>query len=127
MTISLGGITLSDDMQLVNLHQQAVMAGSGRRTLGGRFVRYTTTLTAGIGLDLVAQADSGWITLATLEQIIALQDVNEAHTLIYESDTYLVGFRYFEPPVIDFRPLIPRPNLASDDWMVGLIKLVTLT
>lgn len=127
MTISLGGITLSDDMELINLHQQQVMAGTGRRTLGGRFVRYATTLTAGIALDLVAESDFGWITLATLEQIIALQAVNEAHELIYESATYLVGFRYDQPPVIDFRPLIPRPNLASDDWMFGTIKLVTLT
>lgn len=127
MTISLGGITLSDDMQLVNLHQQRIMAGSGRRTLGGRFVRYTTSLTAGVEFDLVAQQDTGWITLATLEQIIALQDVNEQHQLIYESDLYLVGFRYQNPPVVDFRPLIPRPNLASDDWMIGTIKLITLT
>lgn len=127
MTISLGGITLSDDMQLEELYQQQIIAGSRRRTLGGRLVRYATSLTAGIALDLVASDDSGWITLATLDQIIALQAVNEAHELIYESDTFLVGFRYDEPPVIDFRPLIPRPNLASDDWMIGIIKLVTLT
>lgn len=127
MTISLGGITLSDDMELFNLHQQQVIAGTGRRTLGGRFVRYATSLTAGIALDLVAADDSGWITLATLEQIVALQAVDEAHQLIYETDTFLVGFRYEDPPVIDFRPLIPRPNLASDDYMIGVIKLVTLT
>jgi hypothetical protein len=125
--ISLGGISLSDDMELVNLYQQAVVTGSGRRTLGGRFVRYSTKLTAGLALDLVAKPDAGWITLATLEQIIALQDVNEQHALIYESTTYLVGFRYDDPPAVDFLPLIPRPNQAATDWMYGTIKLVTLT
>ena len=47
MSIGLGGVSLPDDMWIENRFAEHGVAGTFRRTIGGRLLRYETTVTGG--------------------------------------------------------------------------------
>ena len=124
MSVSLGGITLSDDMVIDNYFSYEPFSGYITRTLGGRVCYYATEGTVGKPINLIATKESGWITYATYKQLKGLINVNNPITLAYGSSNYTVIFRFNDPPVLDFTPLLNRSNLEDDDYMYGIIKLL---
>ena len=124
MSVILGGVILSDDMVIDNNFSWEPFSGSITRTLGGRVCYYAVEGTGGKPIDLVATKESGWITYATYKQLKGLIDVNTPLILIYGSDSYNVIFRFDNPPVLDFKPLLNRSNLEDNDYMYGTIKLL---
>lgn len=124
MSVILGGVILSNDMVIENNFSFEPFSGYITRTLGGRICYYATKGTAGKPINLVSTRESGWITYATYKQLKNLIDVNNPITLIYGNNSYEVIFRFNDPPVLDFKPLVNRNNLEDDDYMYGTIKLL---
>jgi len=124
MSITLGGIALSNEMVIENNFSWEPFSGFITRTLGGRICYYAVEATAGKPINLVATRESGWITYATYKQLKSLIEVNSPITLVYGNTSYEVIFRFNDPPVLDFKPLINRNNLGDDDYMYGTIKLL---
>ena len=125
MSIGLGGVSLPDDMWIENRFAEHGVAGTFRRTIGGRLLRYETTATGGAPLDLVCSENMGPMTVSTYRAVAALVGTGVL-TLEYESETYSVVFRSDDPPVLDFELLVPRPNAEDDDLVHGVIKLITV-
>lgn len=124
MSITLGGITLSNDMVIDNKFSWQPFVGSSFQTMGGRFCYYSTVLHNGRPIDLIATQESGWITYTVYKQVEALIDISNIIVLDYNGDMYNVLFRFDDPPVLDFTPLVNRANLQDTDYMYGTIKLM---
>lgn len=120
--IKLNGIVLSKDMILENLHSSSPVSATVETALDGSdivFIRNTSR-----ALDLVATEDSGWITLEQLKQLELLLEYNPSIMYLeYHGRLFTVRFRYEDSPVLDFKPIIPRPNEDLKDFFYGVIKL----
>lgn len=127
MTITLGGITLPNNMHLEGPFLWSGVAGSVDRTLGGGLIIWESMLVGGEPLDLVANADSGWIPYATMLQLKALVPQLEAsYELNYRSQIYDVRFRHEEAPVLGVVPLMTEREFESDSFYYGKIKLMVM-
>ena len=127
MSITLGGISLSDHMVIENKFSWQPFSGSSFQTMGGRFCYYATVLQSGRPIDLISTQESGWITYATYKQVETLIDTTNVIVLDYSGDIYNVLFRFDDFPVLDFSPLVNRANLQDTDYMYGTIKLVEVS
>jgi hypothetical protein len=127
MTITLGGITLPDNMHLEGPFLWSGVAGSVERSLGGGLIIWENTLTGGEPLDLVAESNSGWISYSIMLDLKALVPHLEAsYELNYRSQIYTVRFRHEEAPVLDVVPLITEREFESDSFYYGKIKLMVV-
>jgi len=127
MTITLGGITLPNNMHLEGPFLWSGVAGSVERSLGGSLIIWESTLVGGEPLDLVAEVDSGWVPYATMLQLKALvPPLSASYELNYRSQIYNVRFRHEEAPVLDVLPLMTEREFESDSFYYGKIKLMVV-
>jgi len=78
-------------------------------------------------ITLEATENQGWLTRKQVEMLYEKASVpNKIYPLIYNGKHYLVRFRWEDPPVIDVTPILPRPNMADDDYYYGTIKLMQI-
>jgi len=78
-------------------------------------------------ITLEATENQGWLTRKQVEILYEKASVpNKTYPLIYNGKCYLVRFRWEDPPVIDVTPILPRPNMADDDYYYGTIKLMQI-
>ena len=78
-------------------------------------------------ITLEATENQGWLTRKQVEMLYEKASVpNKTYPLIYNGKHYLVRFRWEDPPVIDVTPILPRPNMADDDYYYGTIKLMQI-
>jgi len=78
-------------------------------------------------ITLEATENQGWLTRKQVEMLYQKASVpNKTYPLIYNGKHYLVRFRWEDPPVIDVTPILPRPNMADDDYYYGTIKLMQI-
>lgn len=124
--ITLGGITLPEDMLITNLYAASKIDCTTRKTLGGRTVVYEAAAVGNLPIDLESSSDSGWITKSVLDQVVALVVPGATYTLSYEGRSFTVRFRNEDSPALEFTPLIPRPNAEAGDYFYGVIKLATV-
>lgn len=127
--ITLGGITLSNDMYLEPAHGWTGVAASVERSLGGSLIIWESELEGGESFDLVCVENMGWVPYSILVQIKALASVVGAtYTLAYRTETFTVRFRNEDTPVLDMTPIIPRKELTDDpySYFFGRIKLLCL-
>lgn len=127
MSITLNGVTLSGSMQWTDRHAYAPVAQEVLVTLGGNPVVFSKSLQGNRPITLVAQQDTGWITKAMLDSIIAMASVPGAvYTLDVHGEINNVMFAHHSPPAIDFSPLTPKANPQPDDYYIGTLKLITV-
>lgn len=116
MTITLGGITLSDHLILTgDITAQRVVANK-RRTIGGE--AHITTATVSSGDDLILSGENHF----TRAQIVSIKELEAARTavsLVHHTGTYIVlvtgtnveqTFNYADP--------------VSTDWYSGDITMI---
>ncbi len=78
-------------------------------------------------ITLEATENQGWLTRKQVEMLYQKASIpNKTYPLIYNGKHYLVRFRWEDPPVIDVTPILPRPNMADDDYYYGTIKLMQI-
>lgn len=125
--ITLGGVTLDDNMEFLERYKSQGLAMSVRRTLGGKPILYLGQLTSGFPITLESTESSGWMTKAVIVQLIALADVVGAvYELVHNGVSRQVVFDASDGPAVDMRPLIARTADADGDYFVGQIKLLTV-
>lgn len=135
MAITLGGINLPDVIW-ENEFDWSEAADSVEMTLGGKPVVWVGQRMAGRPIDLVANEDSGMAPTAECpdgfcRSLVAQLKAKEKTAgftgiLNYEGQALKVRFRTEEPPAVDVRPIIPRPNHEGGDLYSGRIKLITV-
>ncbi len=118
MTVSLGGIALSDHLRLDGLESRSMVAHSVTHTIGGRaIVQYDSKdMQSGIELALVGE---NHFTLSQIQAVQAL--AGQEVTLVHHRGTYQViilstpndsTFGYSDP--------------TGSDWYSGSITMVTV-
>lgn len=127
MAITLGGVTLPDNIVWEDKYKWSPIMQDVKTTLGGRPVVFSAELLAGRRISLVAYQDMGWLTKAQVDAVIALANVAGAvYVFVIGAETYNVVFRHEEPPAVEFDPLIPRAVPIDGDYFVGRIKLLVV-
>ena len=117
MTISIGGITLSDHLLLLGIEEAAGVAMSSRRTLGGRMVvDVGPSLTAGRLLSLRGE---NHFTFSQISSIKSLEALGQAVSLVHPRGTFSVHITGVE---VD--QTIPYSTPAAADWYSGVINLL---
>lgn len=128
MAVTLGGVTLNENMVWVDRYVSLQVAQSAKTTLGGRPVIYSLALTKGQPITLVATEDYGWLDLTTVQALQAMADSpGGIYSLVYGAATYSVVFRHQDAPALELAPLVYRvtPDTTTD-WFIGQIKLFTV-
>ncbi|MBF0181315.1 MAG: hypothetical protein HQM03_14935 [Magnetococcales bacterium] len=117
---SLGGLILPYSLQWKNRFDWSPVAQETARTLGGSNVVWHSGLTGGRPIDLEAEGDVTWLTLAQVVAIYALaSQPGGVFDLVWEDEVFLVMFRHQDPPAISFTPIRPHCSFFN-----GLIKLM---
>ena len=123
MTVSIGGITLSDDLRLRGIKNQSLALMSVRRTMGGRVVIQTLRMEAGRPLVLEAFRDGnatyGYFTGSQIDQICALRDASTEVTLVHHLGTFQVIVT-----AVDVEDIKGVADPASTDEYSGTITLI---
>jgi len=126
MTVSLGAITLDDNLRLDGLHTSPGAAGSARATLGGVVIQ-TMPMIGCKTLSLVATLDGtavkGVFTQAQLDAMVALRDAGEPVALVHPLYS---GQVYLPTDGIDVSQVFDYADPSDDDWYVGTITLITM-
>jgi len=116
MTVSLGGISLSDHLVLDGIETAKHVAMSARRTLGGRMViQVGATLTGGRELTL---SGKNHFTLNQINAIKELEKLGQSVQLIHPRGTFVVFVT--ETPVT---PTVSYVDPEGNDWYSGSIIL----
>ena len=123
MTVSLGGITLSDSLTLPDIKSRRKVASSVQQTLGGRGVIQTMPIESGEVITLAAEGSGdrirGYFTTAQVASIEALELAGLPVTLVHHLGTWSV--------VIIGKDLTGMDNFVSPggaDLYVGTITMV---
>jgi len=118
MTVSLGGITLSDHLVLNGLDEAPGIAWSSRRTIGGAAKTQKQTVTGGRTFELNSEYH---ITYANMIAIKAKENAGAAVALVHPRLTcnvLIIGVS-LEPDTE-----LSNPASATDLWYSGTIKLL---
>lgn len=116
MSVTLGGVALSDHLVLEGLENGARIATSTRRTLGGGSVTQMIGLTGGRTLTLQAE---NHISLAEIEQVKGLEAAAQAVTLVHPRGTFSVVITG-----TDFATDHPLADTPSDELYSGTITMI---
>lgn len=127
MAIILNGVTLSGSMQWTDRYAYSPVAQTVIRTLGGGSIVYSQGLSKGQPITLESQSDTGWITYAMLQALLAMAATPGAvYNLEVHGEFNDVVFRHDAAPAVDFTPLQPKAEPDSGDYFTGTLKLLTI-
>ena len=116
MTVSLGGIALSDELILDGIETATEVVITQRRTLAG--VSNLTADPAPGGRQLQLQGDNHW-DLAQVDAIRALRALMQPVQLVHHRGTFdvLIG-------AIDVDPSISYSNPDDTTWYTGTVTMI---
>ena len=124
MSITLNGVTLSDDLLWTNEYDHAEVTQTQQRTVGGALVISSFTKTAGkeIHLESVRSGESfsGYFTRTQVEQFKALETSVTPVTFVYKSQTFTV---IVQAGGVRVQPWLPRPDQENTDYYSGTLIL----
>lgn len=115
MTVTLGGVTLSDELTLTIGQLPAGI--SQRRLIGGASVVQADGSSGGRTLTLAGEHH--WI-LAQVEQLRSLQAAGQAVTLVHHRGTFQVVIA----DTSELSPSIEYANPTAADWYSGSISMI---
>ena len=121
MTISLGGLTLSDHLYLDGIDNAPAVAYSARRTIGGRqVVQVGPLLVRGRTLSLQSE---GHISHAEVASIKTMESLGLAVTLVHPRGTFSVLITGTELEPDEFLSN-PDSAAAGSIWYSGTITMI---
>ena len=125
MTISIGAVTLSNDLCWLNEFSYAAVGQSVRRLIGGGlWVQSNSSLQRDeiiLGSQTSSAGFSGFFTRSQITSLKAYEKAQSPVTFVYESTSLTV---IIKANGIDVEPVIRRPNQGSDDWYTGTITMI---
>ena len=117
MTVTLGGLTLSDNLVLDGLENSPAIAMSARRTLGGRMIStFGPSLTGGRSLSLQSE---NHLTLAQIISLKTFEASGAALTLSHPRGTFTVSITGIE---VEPDSMVVNPD--GSIWYSGVINLI---
>jgi len=123
MTVSIGGIVLSEDLTLTGPINQPRVAMSARQTLGGRVVVQSLPISAGRQLVLAAARGNGGVygafTIAQAEQLAVLRDAGQAVALVHHRGNFSVVIL-----AIELEPINGVADPGAGTLMAGTITMI---
>ncbi len=126
MTVSLGGITLDDNLRLGGELTGSTLAGSARPTFGGVCIQILPVVAGNI-LTLSATLDGnslrGVFTRAQLQAVAALRDAGAPVALVHHLGTWQV---WIPPDGIQAESVLDHADPGADEWYSGTITLITV-
>jgi hypothetical protein len=126
-TFTLGGVGLPVSLSWQDQYAFSPVAQKSVRTIGGKVVVFSQSLSRGRPITLVSLRDQGWMDLPTVNAIQALSIVPGAtYSLVIDATVFTVVFRHHEAPAFNARPLIARVIPDSDDWFLATVRLMTV-
>lgn len=125
MAITLGTITLPDDLEWTDEFDWCPVEDSIDTALSGSIVIQTGTRPKGRPITLAGSDEQAWITRAVLEDVKTLADSNPSSVALdYHGRVFNVRFRYSEKPY-SARPVMFRSGEpANDDQYTITIRLM---
>ncbi len=115
----LGDLLLPESLQWIDRYHPPVTQ-TVVQTLAGTPVVFGLPRLAGWPLTLVAEADTTWLELATVEALAAMaSQAGIRFPLLWDDYTGTVLFRHQEPPALLLKPLWPHHHQFT-----GTIKLM---
>lgn len=134
MIIRLGGVELNSSLNWSDRFQSYQVAQTVNRTVGGKAVVFATPLQAGRKITLESTQEQGWLSLDTVESLMAMAATVGSSFLFECGDETVIGgiesqnviFRHNEPPALEITPIINRPKHEAADMFYGKIKLLTI-
>jgi len=119
MTVTLGGVILSDHLALLGIENSPGVAWSAQRTLGGaQKIEAGPTLTG--GRQLALQSDNH-LTLTQIESIKELEALGQSVSLVHHRGTFTVFITGIE---VEPDTIIADPDDAEMLWYSGQINLI---
>lgn len=119
MAITLGGITLPDDLVLEGIENAAGVAMSTRRTLGGRRI-VTMGPSLITGRDLALQSENH-LTLPQVTAIKALEALGQTVLLVHPRASINVIITGVE---VEPDTMLVNPANSTDQWWSGTINMI---
>lgn len=124
--ITLGALKLGRGLRWVEEGEYTGVAQAMRRTVGGKPFIYSRTRTGAMPITLASEADMGIVTYAVVKELQKMaSDPTGCYTLAIKDREFSVYFRNYEPPAIQWVPIIPRTVPLDDDYVKLTLKLVT--
>jgi len=125
MAITLGSITLPEDIEWVDEYKWSPTVETNTYTLTGSLVIETATRQAGRPITL-SSGDSTWILRSGLKSLKTLADTAGSTMTLTLNDarTFHVAFRHVDAPAIDAKPITWVKDY-TDTWPYTItIKLI---
>ena len=126
MAVSLGGVTLDDNLRLDGDLTGAALAASARPTMGGVCVQ-TMPVMAGRVLTLTATREGnsmrGSFTRAQLQALGALRDAGSPVTLQHHLGTWQV---WIPPDGIQAESVFDHADPDAGEWYSGTVTLIAV-
>lgn len=125
MIVSIGSVTLDNELVWVDEFDFAPVIASAERTVGGRLVIQERSLQGARPITLQGDEDRGWQKRSTIEALKNMAGITGAtYTLIYGTFTTIVRFRHEEGNPVQFAPVKDYlPDPGTDEWYYGKILL----
>lgn len=125
--ITLSGVQLSSHMLWSDRYSHRSVLQTGVRTLGGNHRTFSHQIQGGRPITLQGDGESGWLTFAQVQQLIAMADIPGAiYSLNYFDEVYSVVFRHEEPPAFEASPIVYRAVPLNTDYFFAVLKLITI-
>ena len=122
MPITLGFLTLPDQIIWADRYAFSPVAGQVARTIAGGLAMFTQAMTAGRPITLEARDGVAWLDQAQVDALMAMAaQAGATFVLTYDGETHNVRFAHHAPPAVEFAPIWPFTA-----YYTGTIKLITV-
>jgi hypothetical protein len=118
MTVTLGALTLSDDLVLSGLETAPDLVVNQKRTLSGRSILQTAPISGGRTLTMSGERH---YTLAQVQAVKALAALGQPVTLVHHRGTFQV---LITATALDPDDAGRHSNPTSAEWYSGDITLI---
>jgi hypothetical protein len=127
MALTLGAVTLPDDLIWTDEFDWSPIQQSKAYTLTGALVIETGKMLAGRPITLAGGNDHGWASRATVKALYALLDTDSTMTLtLHDARTFSVKFNHEGQQPVQAKPIIDYNNLADTDHYSLVLKLIAV-
>lgn len=132
VTLNLGGTDLNPNMIWTDRYNFQDVTQTTTRTLSGQHVTFVQGTSKGRPITLVANEETGWLTLSQINAIQALANVAGAVlTLQIDVETFQVQFRHEDSPAFEAAQLVdglvPTDGIFGDNSITYFTATIKLT
>ena len=132
VTLNLGGTDLNPSMVWTDRYTWQDVTQTTTRTLSGQHVTFVQGTAKGRPITLVANEETGWLTLSQVNALQVLANVAGAvYTLQVDADTFQVQLRHEDPPGFEAAQLVdglvPTDGTFGDNSITYFTATIKLT